>query len=78
MSYILKNLTWYPPAETKIPWQAILSAFTKSSGDFKAELCNYLNVNHCILGESGRALLFKLLEALEKQDGGQRDEVLLN
>ena len=74
---IFKNLAWYPPAETKISWLAIISAFTKQTADFKAELCNYLDVDHCILGESARALLFKLLEALKNKDGGQRDEVLI-
>jgi len=73
----IKNLTWYPPAETRIPWSAIFSAFTKPSGNFKAELCKYLNVDHCILGQSARALLFKLLENLKKQDSGKRDEVLI-
>jgi len=73
----IKNLAWYPPAETKIPWPAILSAFTKQTADFKTELCNYLDVNYCILGQSARALLFKLLDNHKKQDGSQGDEVLI-
>jgi dTDP-4-amino-4,6-dideoxygalactose transaminase len=77
MFNFFKNLTWYPPAETRIPWSAILSAFTRPSGNFTKSLCNYLGVDHCILGESARALLFKLLETLKRQDGGQRDEVLI-
>ena len=77
MFNFLKKLTWYPPAETKIPWSAILNAFTRQAGNFKDELCNYLDVNHCILGESARALLFKLLETFKTQNCGQRDEVLI-
>lgn len=70
-------MAWYPPAETKLPWSAIFSAFTEPSEEFKDGLRCYLNVNNCILGESARALLFKLLETLKKQDGGHRDEVLI-
>ena len=77
MFNFLKKLTWYPPAETKIHWSAILNAFTRQAGNFKDELCNYLDVNYCILGESARALLFKLLERLKSQDGSQRDEVAI-
>ena len=77
MLRFLKQLAWYPPAETKIPWRAILSAFTEPSGDFKDDLCCFLKVNHCILGESARALLFKLLETLKIQHGNQRNEVLI-
>jgi perosamine synthetase len=72
-----RTFYWYPPAETKIPWSAILSAFTRKTADFKDTLCSYLNVDQCTLGESARALLFKLLQALKKQDGGRRDEVLI-
>ena len=72
-----KNLTWYPPAETRVPWSAILNAFTRPSGNFTKYLCSYLDVNHCILGDSARALLFKLLETLKTQDGGIRDEVVI-
>ena len=77
MFNFFKNLTWYPPAETRIPWSAIFSAFTRPAGNFKDELCNYLDVNHCILSDSARALLFKVLETLKTHDGGQRDEVVI-
>jgi dTDP-4-amino-4,6-dideoxygalactose transaminase len=77
MQSIFNKIAWYPPAEYKIPWSAILSSFAGQSGDFKDDLRDYLNVNHCILGESARALLFKLLEALKEQDNSQRDEVLI-
>ena len=72
-----EKFLWYPPAETKIPWSAILSAFSHQSVNLKAELCSYLGVDHCILGNSARALLFKLLDALNEKGRGHRDEVLI-
>jgi dTDP-4-amino-4,6-dideoxygalactose transaminase len=73
----LRNLAWYPPAETQIPWPAIISAFDRKPVDFKSVLCTYLNVEHCVLAESARALLYKLLVSLKEKDGGKRDEVLI-
>lgn len=73
----IQGLVWYPPAETKIPISDILSAFGRRCSNFKDELCSYLNVDNCILGESARALLFKLLWSLKKNDSGQRNEVLI-
>ncbi|BBO67289.1 hypothetical protein DSCA_12190 [Desulfosarcina alkanivorans] len=74
----LRNLAWYPPAETQIPWGVILSACRRKPKSFKQALCSYMNVNHCVLGQSARALLFKLIAAL-KQYGveKQRTEVLI-
>ena len=77
MLSLLRERVWYPPAETKIPWSAIRSAFFTQSGSFKVELCNYMNVRNCILAESARALLFKLIEILNLHDGGERNEVLI-
>lgn len=77
MPSFINKIAWYPPAESKIPWSAILRSFTMLSGDFKDDLRCYLNVNHCILGKSARVLLFKLLETLKEQDNSQRDEVLI-
>ncbi len=73
----LRNFYWYPPAETKIPWSAIFSAFGKQPTDFKSVLCNYLGIKNCVLAESARALLFKLLKVLKQKDNGQRNEVLI-
>ena len=73
----LKKLVWYPPAETYISVHAILGAFLHSSGNFEKTLCDYLKVKKCILANSGRALLFLLLEILKRKDGGKRDEVLI-
>jgi perosamine synthetase len=74
---LLKERVWYPPAETKIPWSAIKSAFLKESGSFKAKLCDYMNIKNCILAESARALLFRLIEILNLNDGGKRNEILI-
>lgn len=71
------SVAWYPPAESKIPLHAILGAFFSSKGNFEKTLCNYLQVKHCVLGNSGRALLYILLDALKRKDGGTRDEVLI-
>ncbi len=76
-SKFLKHLAWYPPAETYIPVHAILDAVLHSSGNFEKTLCNYLGVENCILANSGRALLYLLLKALKRKDGGKRDEVLI-
>ena len=73
----LNKLAWYPPAETYIPLHAILGAFLHSSGNFEKTLCNYLGVKKCILANSGRALLYLLLETLKRKDVGIRDEVLI-
>ncbi len=70
-------MLWYPPAETKIPFRSISSAFFSTNGDFEKTLCNYLGVDKCILGNSGRALLTLLLKALWEKDGRTRNEVLI-
>jgi len=83
MSYLLsarqflKKLAWYPPAETKIALGSVFSAIVSSKGNFKWTLCNYLQVKHCVLGNSGRALLYILLDALKRKDGDLRNEVLI-
>ncbi|MEA3435260.1 MAG: DegT/DnrJ/EryC1/StrS family aminotransferase [Thermodesulfobacteriota bacterium] len=77
MKQLLKKLAWYPPAEVKIPWSAIFDSLLSSSGDFKKYLCDYLQVKYCILGNSGRAVLYLLLEALKRKDAESLDEVLI-
>ncbi len=77
MKEFFKRLTWYPPAETRIPASAILSAIISEEHDFKKVLCNYLGVKQCVLGNSGRALLYLLLKTLKRKGSGIRDEVLI-
>jgi len=74
---LLKKLAWYPPAEVKIPWSAIFASLSSSSSDFKKHLCDYLQVKYCILGNSGRAVLYLLLESLKRKDSKRRNEVLI-
>lgn len=77
MIQLLKKLAWYPPAEVKIPWPALCASVVSSSSDFKKHLCDYLQVKYCILGNSGRAVLYLLLESLKRKDSKARDEVLI-
>ncbi|MCJ8502105.1 DegT/DnrJ/EryC1/StrS family aminotransferase [Desulfatitalea alkaliphila] len=77
MSELFKKYYWYPPAETQIPWAVIFSGFSEQSESFSTALCRYLNVKHCVLGQSGRALLFRLLETLKSNKTEQRNEVLI-
>ena len=68
---------YYPPAETKIPLPAILKAFFTSTAGFEKTPCNYLQIKNCILGNSGRALLYLLLASLKKKDTNKRNEVVI-
>ena len=77
MKKSLKNLACYPPAETEIPLRALLSALFSKSSNFEKTLCNYLGVHRCILGNTGKSLLYMLLIALKKADKGRCDEVLI-
>ena len=77
MEKFYRNLAWYPPAETRIPPNAILKSIFSYNCDFKKALCNYLGVSQCALTNSGRTALYLLLEILKKKVGGQRDEVVI-
>ena len=68
---------WYPLAETKNPLAAIAATLLPSADDFKKTLCSYLHVKKCVLGSSGRALLYLLLAFLKEKDNGKRNEVLI-
>ena len=76
MSYF-KKIYWYPPAEIKIPLSAISKAFCSSKAGFEKTLCNYLQTKNCILGNSGRALLYLLLASLKKKENNKRNEVVI-
>ena len=77
MADLFEKYYWYPPAETQIPWKVIFSGFYRHPQSFSTALCRYLNVNYCVLGQSARALLYKLLLILKDNDSGQRNEVLI-
>ena len=70
-------MTWYPPAETKTPISSLFAAILPGESDFEKTFCNYLQTKHCVLGNSGRALLYILLDALKRKDGDLRNEVLI-
>jgi len=72
-----QKLAWYPPAETKIPLRAILSALLSKSSDFEKILCSFLKVERCVLGNSGRSLLSSLLEIFKQGDNDERNQVLI-
>ncbi len=71
-----EQFLWYPPAESRIPLSAIMSSFLPGADHFKNKLCTYLNVDHCILANSGRGLLTQLFNEL-KEMHPWCDEVLV-
>ncbi|MGI6386308.1 MAG: DegT/DnrJ/EryC1/StrS family aminotransferase [Desulfomonilia bacterium] len=73
----MNPLFWYPPAETRISTKSFIDALLGKNHDFEKDLCSYLGVESCILGNSGRALMTLLLQALKKADTGNRNEVLI-
>lgn len=73
----MNSLFWYPPAETRISARSIVDALLGKNDDFEKDLCSYLDVESCILGNSGRALMTLLLRTLKKADTDNRDEVLI-
>lgn len=73
----MNSLFWYPPAETRISARSIVDALLGKNDDFEKDLCSYLDVESCILGNSGRALMTLLLRALKTADTDNRDEVLI-
>jgi perosamine synthetase len=70
-------LFWYPPAETTIPYSALLSSFIPSDDDFEKDLGEYLGIGNCLLAGSGRVLLTLLLQALQENNDENRNEVLI-
>lgn len=77
MHYTFSPFTWIPPAETKIPYNIIRQIFRYDLSAAKKTLCEKTNSASCVLGASGRALLYQLLLALYDAEGRGRDEVLI-
>lgn len=77
MKKFFNKLAWYPPAETKIPFPAIIGAFFSQKCDLKEPLSEYLKVEHCVLGNSGRGLLYLLLKTLHQRHDPARNEVII-
>jgi perosamine synthetase len=72
----IKDIFWYPPAETKLSKKALLQTFRGEAPEFSKALSSYLGVQQCILGSSGRGLLAELLKSLNKKNPG-KNEVLI-
>ncbi len=73
----LDNIKCYPPAETKLPLRHILSSLFSRNGNFQRALCDYLGIQQCVFGNSGRALLALLLHRLWVKGGKSRNQVLI-
>ncbi len=72
----MKELFWYPPAETKLSKKALLESLKGGKPDFEKTLSSYLDNKPLILGDSGRGLLAELLKALRIKYPG-RTHVLI-
>ncbi len=68
---------WYPPAESAVSFHSMVRSLLPGDEDFAVVLKEYLNVEHCVLGNSGRALLCQLLMALKRKAGQNRNRVLI-
>ena len=73
----MNPISWYPPAETKIPLMAFRRAFDNTLGDAEQAIRNATGSTYCRFGPSGRALLYHLLVALKNRTRERRDEVLI-
>lgn len=69
-------ISWYTPAETKIPLTPLLRAIFPGGSDFGRRLSDYLGVEKCVFAKDARTLLFLLLARLHEQTP-ERDEVLI-
>jgi len=72
----IKDMFWYPPAETSLSKKAILQAMSGQAPEFSKELSSYLRVPRLVLGDSGRGLLAELLKSLKKTSP-DKNEVLI-
>lgn len=68
---------WYAPAEPAVSARSVAHAILPGIDDFVVVLKEYLGVDHCVLGSSGRALLCRLLTALRRKAGHERVRVLI-
>jgi perosamine synthetase len=72
----IRDIFWYPPAETRLSKKALLQALIGKAPEFSKELSSYLGVRECILADSGRGLLAELLKKLKKNSPA-KTEVLI-
>ncbi len=69
-------MKWYPPAESRIPLESLFYALIFSGHDFPQKLCSYVGSSEVVLANSGRELLYLLINELHKKNY-QQDEILL-
>jgi hypothetical protein len=53
----IKDMFWYPPAETSLSKKAITAGMSGQAPEFSKELSSYLRVPRLVLGDSGRVCL---------------------
>jgi len=70
-------MLWYPPAESNIPFSAIIGAFHPNSDRCDKILGKYFDGSNYLLGNSGRSLLYLLLKELHTRKDKQRDTVII-
>ncbi len=68
---------WNAPAETEIPFIAVLSALFPLDDAFETDIARFLGAGQCVCADNGRALLSLILDHLGQKDRGSRTEVLI-
>ena len=68
---------WYPPAEPAVSVRSMVHSILLRKDNFVDVLKEFLNIEHCVLGNSGRALLCQLLMALKRKADLKRNMVLI-
>lgn len=76
-NHLVEKFGWYPPAEAKIHFSAMLAAVKCQHDNFSQDLCGRFQFEGCAIGSSGRVLLSSLLRLLHERDSGHRNEVLI-
>ena len=66
-----------PPAETRLPWRAMVSALRPGAVDFAERLSDYLQADRCLLANSGKAVLYTVFRSLRDRADRDRTDVLV-
>lgn len=65
------------PAETRLPFSALVRGILPGQADFAATLAKHLGVDNCFLADSARSLLFIALKAIHQSAPAEQNEVLI-
>jgi perosamine synthetase len=65
------------PAETRLPFSALVKGFLPGRADFAETLARRLGVDNCFLADSARSLLFLVLITIHKSAPAEQNEVLI-